>query len=45
MQQEVNTALEQLRNGGVIVYPTDTVIGIGCDATNIEAIDKVISKI
>lgn len=34
-------ALEVLREGGVILYPTDTVWGIGCDATNPEAVAKV----
>lgn len=30
-----------MKNGGVILYPTDTVWGIGCDATNEEAVAKV----
>lgn len=34
-------ALEVLKNGGVILYPTDTVWGIGCDATNEKAVAKV----
>ena len=34
-------ALETLRSGGTILYPTDTIWGIGCDATNIEAIKKI----
>ena len=34
-------ALEVLKRGGVILYPTDTVWGIGCDATNEEAVAKV----
>lgn len=37
----INEAVEVLRNGGVILYPTDTVWGIGCDATNEEAVAKV----
>ena len=37
----MNKALEILRNGGIILYPTDTVWGIGCDATNPEAVAKV----
>ena len=41
MQQEIKTCLEVLNNGGLILYPTDTVWGIGCDATNPEAIKKV----
>ncbi len=34
-------ALEILKNGGTILYPTDTIWGIGCDATNVEAIAKI----
>lgn len=34
-------ALEVLKNGGTILYPTDTIWGIGCDATNAEAIEKI----
>lgn len=41
MRQEINNALEVLKNGGVILYPTDTVWGLGCDATNEEAVAKV----
>ncbi|TKC05631.1 threonylcarbamoyl-AMP synthase [Pedobacter polaris] len=41
MKQEINNALEILKNGGVILYPTDTVWGLGCDATNEEAVAKV----
>ena len=37
----MNEILHILRNGGVILYPTDTVWGIGCDATNPEAVAKV----
>lgn len=37
----ISAALEVLRKGGVILYPTDTVWGIGCDATNEEAVAKV----
>ncbi len=37
----MNEILNILRNGGVILYPTDTVWGIGCDATNPEAVAKV----
>ena len=36
-------ALECLRNGGVILYPTDTVWGLGCDATNPEAVARIYS--
>jgi L-threonylcarbamoyladenylate synthase len=41
LKEEVNKALEVLQNGGIILYPTDTIWGIGCDATNAEAVDKV----
>lgn len=41
MQEEVNKAVEVLRRGGIILYPTDTVWGIGCDATNAEAVDSI----
>lgn len=40
-KQTLNEALQVLRAGGVILYPTDTVWGIGCDATNPEAVAKV----
>ena len=35
-KEDLQEALRVLREGGVIVYPTDTVWGIGCDATNAE---------
>jgi L-threonylcarbamoyladenylate synthase len=38
---EVHNAFEVIKNGGIILYPTDTVWGIGCDATNPEAVAKV----
>lgn len=41
MEEEIKKCLEVLRNGGLILYPTDTVWGIGCDATNAEAVAKV----
>ena len=41
MKNEINNALNCLRNGGVILYPTDTIWGLGCDATNTEAILKI----
>jgi L-threonylcarbamoyladenylate synthase len=41
LREEVNKALEVLKNGGVILYPTDTVWGLGCDATNEIAVTKV----
>ena len=41
MKEAIQQALEGLRKGGIILYPTDTVWGIGCDATNPEAVAKV----
>ena len=38
---EVHNAYEVIKNGGIILYPTDTVWGIGCDATNEEAVAKI----
>ena len=40
-RQDIQNAVEVLRKGGIILYPTDTVWGIGCDATNAEAVEKV----
>lgn len=40
-KEDLQAALRVLRSGGVIVYPTDTVWGIGCDATNAEAVAKI----
>uniref|UniRef100_A0AB33J0S0 L-threonylcarbamoyladenylate synthase n=1 Tax=Prevotella sp. GTC17259 TaxID=3236795 RepID=A0AB33J0S0_9BACT len=39
--EDIKNAIECLKAGGVILYPTDTVWGIGCDATNAEAVAKV----
>lgn len=41
MKEEIQKALEVLRSGGVILYPTDTVWGLGCDATDPEAVAKI----
>lgn len=41
LQDEVKKAVEVMKAGGVILYPTDTIWGIGCDATNPEAVKKV----
>ena len=41
MWSEVKIAVEIMENGGVILYPTDTIWGIGCDALNEIAIDKI----
>ncbi|WP_166332441.1 L-threonylcarbamoyladenylate synthase [Sphingobacterium chungjuense] len=40
-RDDVSKALETLQAGGIILYPTDTIWGIGCDATNPEAVEKV----
>lgn len=41
LKEEVRKTLEVLKNGGVVLYPTDTVWGIGCDATNAEAVQRI----
>ncbi len=41
MKEELDRALEVLKSGGIIVYPTDTIWGIGCDATNANAVERV----
>ena len=41
MHQELKNCVEHLKNGGIILYPTDTLWGIGCDANNINAIKKI----
>lgn len=41
MKEDIREALNVLKSGGTILYPTDTIWGIGCDATNPEAVDKV----
>lgn len=40
-EEDIRNAVETLRKGGVILYPTDTVWGIGCDATNEAAVKRV----
>lgn len=40
-EEDIKKAVEVMRKGGVILYPTDTVWGIGCDATNAEAVARV----
>ena len=39
--KEIQACLEVLKQGGLILYPTDTVWGIGCDATNTDAVEKI----
>jgi L-threonylcarbamoyladenylate synthase len=41
LENEIKKALEVLQKGGTILYPTDTIWGIGCDATNAEAVKKI----
>lgn len=41
MQQEAAEAVRILREGGIILYPTDTVWGLGCDATNAAAVERI----
>lgn len=41
MQQAIEQAVRVLRDGGLILYPTDTVWGIGCDAANAEAVERI----
>ena len=41
MEEDLKIAVDTLRNGGIILYPTDTIWGIGCDATNISAVAKI----
>ena len=43
MQTELNKAVSILKEGGIILYPTDTIWGLGCDATNAEAVAKIYS--
>ncbi len=43
MQTDIKKAVEVLKKGGNILYPTDTVWGIGCDATNNKAVQKIYS--
>ncbi|MEO8772222.1 MAG: L-threonylcarbamoyladenylate synthase [Ferruginibacter sp.] len=41
MKNDIEACLNVLRNGGIILYPTDTVWGIGCDASNEDAVAKI----
>lgn len=40
--RDIGRAVEVLKRGGVIIYPTDTVYGIGCDITNTKAVERII---
>lgn len=39
--EDIRLAVQTMREGGLILYPTDTIWGVGCDATNSEAVKKV----
>ncbi|RYE36730.1 MAG: threonylcarbamoyl-AMP synthase [Sphingobacteriaceae bacterium] len=41
LREEVAKALKVIHDGGIILYPTDTIWGIGCDASNTEAVQKI----
>lgn len=41
LKEEIRNTLEVLKNGGIILYPTDTIWGLGCDATNLEAVKRI----
>src|SRR5438105_2772639 len=40
-EKDIELCLQALRGGGIILYPTDTVWGIGCDATNDKAVERI----
>ena len=40
-QREIDKVIEVLRSGGIVIYPTDTLYAIGCDALNVKAIDRI----
>ena len=42
MEQEISNSCDVLLSGGTILYPTDTLPGLGCDANNIDAVQKII---
>jgi L-threonylcarbamoyladenylate synthase len=42
-EKDIEQALQTLKSGGLLLYPTDTVWGIGCDATNVAAVEKIFS--
>jgi L-threonylcarbamoyladenylate synthase len=41
MTNDINKSFEVLKKGGIILYPTDTIWGLGCDATNAEAVKRI----
>jgi tRNA threonylcarbamoyl adenosine modification protein (Sua5/YciO/YrdC/YwlC family) len=40
-QREINKVVDVLREGGLVIYPTDTVYAMGCDAMNVRAVEKI----
>jgi tRNA threonylcarbamoyl adenosine modification protein (Sua5/YciO/YrdC/YwlC family) len=40
-EKEIDKAVKVLREGGLVIYPTDTVYGLGCDITNSKALEKI----
>ena len=40
-QKQIDKVVKVLQNGGLIIYPTDTVYGLGCDITNIKALERI----
>ena len=40
-QKQIDKVVKVLKNGGLIIYPTDTVYGLGCDITNIKALERI----
>lgn len=41
MEEDIKNAVETMKKGGIILYPTDTIWGIGCDATNEKAVSRI----
>jgi L-threonylcarbamoyladenylate synthase len=41
MKEDLKNALDTLKKGGLILYPTDTIWGVGCDATNTKAVERI----
>ena len=40
-QREIQKVIKVLKNGGLVIYPTDTVYGLGCDITNVKALERI----
>ena len=41
-QRKINNVVQVLKNGGIIIYPTDTIYGIGCDLFNRKAVSRLV---